>query len=98
MSLSSLSCLGGGSKIVYRHRESPPLDVQMRGEHVVEATSGRVSGRPPQRDELWSQRYEELMVIVRTRLEQEIVRFGGDYAQVFSESADSKREAVIGQA
>jgi hypothetical protein len=93
-----MSRLGDSGKIIYWHRELPPLDAQMMGEHVVEAANGRVPGTLAHRDELWSQCYEELMVQVRTRLEQEVARFGGDYAHVLSESVDSKRDAVIGQA
>jgi hypothetical protein len=88
----------GSSKIIYWHRELPPLDAQMMGEHVLEAASGRVPGTLAHRDELWSQCYEELMVQVRTRLEQEVARLGGDYAHVLSESVDSKHDAIVSQA
>ncbi len=90
--------MGDSSKIIYWHRELPPVDAQLMGEHVVEATSGRVAGTLAHRDELWNQRYEELMVLVRARMEQEVVRLGGDYAHVLSESVDSKHDEVNGQA
>ena len=32
-------------KRVYWHRELPPLNADIMGEHVLEATSGRVRGR-----------------------------------------------------
>jgi len=86
------------SKIIYWHRELPPVDAQMMGEHVVEATGARVAGSLAHRDELWNQRYEELMVLVRARIEQEVARLGGAYAHVLSESVDSKHDDLNGQA
>jgi hypothetical protein len=89
--------MGGGSKIVYWHRELPPLDAEAVGEHIIEATSGRVPGTLVHRDELWSQCYEDLMAQVRIRLEQEIARLGGDYAHVLDESVESKHDAATGE-
>jgi hypothetical protein len=90
--------MGGISKIIYWHRELPPLDAEAIGEHVIEAASGRVPGTLAHRDELWSQCYEDLMAQVRIRLEQEIARLGGDYAHVLDESVESKHDAVTGEA
>ena len=41
-----------GSRIIYWHRELPPLDAEAMGEHVVEVASGRVPGTLAHRDEL----------------------------------------------
>jgi hypothetical protein len=85
-------------KIIYWHSELPPLDAEAMGEHTVEATSRRVPGTLAHRDELWSRCYEDLMVEVRSRLEQEILRFGGNYAHVLNESVDSKHDDAVGLA
>ncbi|HKM91905.1 MAG TPA: hypothetical protein VJX29_14950 [Candidatus Acidoferrales bacterium] len=89
---------GDKNKIIYWHHELPPFNAEAMGEHTVEATSGRVPGTLEHRDELWTQCYEELMAQFRVRLKQEIVRLGGDYAHVLSESEDSKHDAVTGEA
>jgi hypothetical protein len=89
---------GATEKIIYWHRELPPLAAELIGEYVVEATSSRVPGTLAHRDELWAQCYEDLMDRVRKRLEQEILRLGGSCAHVLSESVDSKHDAVSGEA
>jgi hypothetical protein len=89
---------GNGSKKIYWHNELPPFDAEAIAEHVVEATSSRVPGTLAHRDELWTQCYEDLMAQVRARLSQEIIRLGGDYAHVLSESVDSKHDPVSGEA
>jgi hypothetical protein len=81
-------------KIIYWHREMPPLAAEFMGEYIVEATSSRVPGTLAHRDELWNQCYEDLMAQVRSRLEQEVLRLGGNYAHVLSESVDSKHDGV----
>jgi hypothetical protein len=40
-------------KIVYWHRELPPLEAEAIGEHTVEAASSRVADTIECRDELW---------------------------------------------
>jgi hypothetical protein len=87
-----------GSKLIYWHRELPPFHAEAMGEHIVEATSGRVPGTLAHRDELWSQCYEDLMAQVRIRLKQEVARLGGNYAHVLNESIDSKHDDVAGEA
>lgn len=82
---------------IYWHSELPPLDAEAMGEHIVEATSGRVPGTIAHRDDLWERCYEELMVEARTRLEQEITRLGGSYAHVLSESTDSRHDGATGE-
>jgi hypothetical protein len=67
------------------------------GEHVLEATSGRVASTLAHRDELWDRCYEELMLNTGARLEQEIARLGGNYAHVLDESVDSRHDDVTGE-
>ena len=82
--------------IVYWHRELPPLDAEPWGEHTVEANSMRVAGSLAHRDDLWDQCYRDLMVQVHLRLDQEVHRLGGDYAQVFEETIGSKHDDRTG--
>jgi hypothetical protein len=89
---------GHGSKTIYWHHELPPFGAEAIGEHIVEATSSHVPGTLARRDELWTECYEDLMAQVRTRLNQEIIRLGGDYAHVLSESVDSRHDPVTGEA
>ena len=85
-------------KIVYWHRELPPIDAEAIAEHTVEATSGRVSGTLSHRDELWDSCYQELMANTNARLAQEIARLGGHYAHVYDESIDSRHDDAASEA
>ena len=85
-------------KCVYWHRELPPFDAVVIGEHVLEATSGRVSGTLARRDELWERAYRELMENAQARIKQEIARLGGHYAHVLDESIDSRHDEATGEA
>ena len=85
-------------KVVYWHRELPPLEADLMAEHTVEATSGRVLGTLAHRVELWDQCYRELMAAAERRLRQEITRLGGDFAHVHDEAIDPKHDAVTGEA
>jgi len=85
-------------RVIYWHRDLPPFDAEALGEHVVEASSKRVPGTLAHRDDLWNECYEDVMARVRIRLEQEVVRLGGDYAHVLKESVDSRHDAVTGEA
>ena len=51
----------GNPKVIYWHRELPPLEAEPIGEHTIEATSGRVPGTIAHRDELWTRCEDELM-------------------------------------
>ena len=86
------------SRIVFWHREMPPQDANLLGEHTIDATSGRVAGTISHRDELWDRCYRELMANVQERLAQEIARLGGCYAHVFDESIDTRRDEAAGEA
>ena len=85
-------------KSVYWHRDLPPFDAVVMGEHVLEATSGRMPGTLAHRDELWDRAYHELMENAQTRLQQEIARLGGHYAHVLDESIDTRHDAAAGEA
>ena len=85
-------------KIVFWHRELPPLQAEVMAEHTLEATSGRVAGTISHRDELWDRCYQELLANAHSRLAQEISRLGGDYAHVHDESIDSRHDDAAGEA
>jgi hypothetical protein len=88
----------GETRIVYWHRELPPVDAVMLGEHVLEATSVRVRGSLAHRDELWDVCYKNLIEATEARFAQEVTRLGGHYAHVLDESIDSRRDDVAGEA
>jgi hypothetical protein len=88
---------GSTSKIVYWHRELPPLEAEAVAEHTVEANSNRVAGTIAHRDELWDQCYQELMRNAEKNLVQELLRLGGDYAHVHTEAVLPKHDVVAGE-
>ena len=83
--------------IVYWHRELPPLDGTMLGEHVIEATSHHVQHTLAHRDELWDECYRDLMQETNRRIEQEVSRLSGRYAHVLNESIDTRHNDVSGE-
>src|SRR4051812_20146701 len=85
-------------KIIYWHRELPPLQAEAIGEHTVEATSGRIPATIAHRDELWAHCQKELMARTRERMEQEVGRLGGRYAHVLNEAIDTRHDDVTGEA
>ncbi len=85
-------------RVVYWHRELPPRDAEPIGDHTLEATSARVPGTLQHRDELWDRSYQDLLDRARVRLEQEIVRLGGDYARVVSEAVEPRHDDRTGEA
>ena len=87
-----------GGKVVYWHRELPPVDADIMGEHTVEAESDRIEGTIAHRDELWDRCYRDLMNHARVRLEQEVARLGGDYAHVLDEVIDVRHDDAKGEA
>ena len=89
-----MSVVNGNDQTVFWHRDLPPLDGELVGEHTIEAVSARVSGRLAQGDRMWGQCYEELMRAAKARLEQEIVRLQGHYAHVNRESIDSRHDGA----
>jgi len=81
-----------GPKVVYWHRELPPLDAEPVSEHIVEADSLRVTGDLAHGGDLWDQCYRDLMAQVHYRLEQEVHRLGGDCAHALEETIGSKHD------
>jgi hypothetical protein len=85
-------------RVVFWHRDLPPLDAELMDEHTVEATSSRVSGRLAHGDALWDRCYHELMATIEQRLVQEVARLGGHYAHVLDESISPRHDAATGEA
>ena len=85
-------------KIVYWHRELPPLEAELMAEHTVEANSSRVPGTIARRDELWDRCYRDLMTSAEGRLAQEIGRLGGHFAHVHDEVIDPRHDDAAGEA
>lgn len=83
---------------VYWHRELPPLNAELIGEHTLEATSSRVPGTLSHRDDLWDRCHQELMVNTELRLVQEIARLGGHYAHVYQEAIEPRRDQAASEA
>jgi hypothetical protein len=83
---------------VFWHRELPPIEAELIGEHVLEAVSTRVAGALSHGDELWDRCYQDLKTQTRARLDQEIVRLGGRYAHVLDESVTTRRDDSKGEA
>lgn len=83
-------------RIIFWHRELPPLDAEPVAEHFVEAASFRVQGTLEHRTELWDRCYADLMARVTERLTQEVDRLDGDFAHVLDESVDSRHDDVTG--
>lgn len=53
-------------RIVYWHRDLPPLEAELVAEHTVEANSSRVQGTIAHRDEMWNRRWRDRVDISRT--------------------------------
>lgn len=85
-------------KIVYWHRDLPPLAAEVVAEHTVEAKSSRVPGTIAHRDELWDRCYRELMTTAEARIVQEVARLGGDFAHVHDEEIEPKHDDAAGEA
>ena len=85
------------TKVVYWHRDLPPLEAQSVAEHTVEANSLRVRGTLEHRNELWEQCYADLMTQLDDRLRQEVARLGGHFAHVLDEAIESRRNDVTGE-
>ena len=88
---------GDGGPIFW-HREMPPVDAELVGEHTIEANSGRVASTLSHRDELWDRCYRELMANTEARLLQEMARLGGHYAHVYDEAIEPRHDYATGEA
>ena len=85
-------------KIVFWHRELPPIDSELIAEHSIEASSSRVAGTLAHRNELWDQCYQELMTNAESRLVDEVTRLRGHFAHVHGESIGAKHDDTAGEA
>lgn len=85
-------------QVVFWHRDLPPLETTVMGEHTVEANSARVPGTLAHRSDLWDRCYQDLMTSAAHRLEAEIARLGGRYAHVHGESIGAMHDDVAGEA
>jgi hypothetical protein len=85
------------TKVVYWHRDLPPLDAEPIAEHTVEANSLRVRGTLEHRSELWNHCYAHLMTRLDNRLRQEVARLGGQFAHVLDESIEARRDDASGE-
>jgi hypothetical protein len=86
-----------GSKVVFWHRELPPLDGEPAGEYVVEAASDRTAGSIERHGDSWHGCYASLMQHATERLEQEVRRLGGHYAHILEEHVESHRDDVTNE-
>jgi hypothetical protein len=85
-------------KVVFWHRELPPLDAEAVGEHTLEANSDRVPGTIAHREELWDLCRSALNRNTLKRLQQEVVRLGGRYAHILDETIETKRDVTTNEA
>jgi len=85
-------------KIVYWHRDLPPINADASGEHSMEATSKHISGTLSHGGELWHECYEDLLAKAEERLRQEVLRLGGDYAHVLDEWVDARHDDATSEA
>jgi hypothetical protein len=86
----SLNSFGGKEQVIFWHRDLPPRNAEMIGEHALEATSCRVPGTLAHRDELRDQCYNDLKKQTQVRLRQELAHLGGHRAHIPDESIDSR--------
>jgi hypothetical protein len=83
---------------IYWHRNLPPADAELVGEHVLEATSDHVQGVLDHHGDEWAACYENLMEHAQHRLVDEIQRLGGSGAHVFRETIEERRNDALGEA
>lgn len=94
---SEAALLATGRKVVYWHRELPPLGAETMDEHVLEADSPRIPGNLGHGNELWERCYAGLTAQAEQRLQQEVLRLGGDWAHVLNESVASRHDERTGE-
>ena len=85
------------AKVVYWHRELPPLSAEVGGNDVVEAVSPRVKGSLSHRDDAWERCYADLIERARVRIEQETARRGAAYAHVKDEEISARHDDASGE-
>src|SRR5262245_8818628 len=80
------------TKTLYWHRELPPVDAEIVGEHTVEASSGRVPGTISHREALCDHRYQALTPQNRRRTAQESARLAKDCARIIGASRAARND------
>ena len=90
--------VNASARLVYWHRELPPLTAEVMGEHTLEAVSRRVPLAFSRGDEEWSRCYGDLMSLAGARLDQEVARLGGHYAHVRHELIYPRHDEAAGEA
>ena len=88
----------GSTPQIFWHRQLPPPDAEPVGEHVLEATSGRVPATIDGADALWDCCRRELAAETCRRFEAEIARLGGRYAHVLDEYVETRHDPATGEA
>jgi len=86
------------AQTVFWHRDLPPLEANVIGAHIVEATSKRIQGTLARHDDLWKECERDLMAVIEARLQEEMARLGGRYAHVREEHIDSHHSEATGEA
>jgi hypothetical protein len=84
-------------KAIFWHRDLPPVEASLMGEHTVEASSSRIPGTIAFRDALWDRCQRGLAAEVELRLSQEVKRLGGRFAHVLDERIEVKRDPVLNE-
>ena len=79
-------------------REVSPFGAEPLGDFTVEASSPRVRGAFVHHDKTWERCYRELMDRARVKLEQEVVRRRGYFAQVVAEHIEPRYDDSTGEA
>jgi hypothetical protein len=87
----------GSPKLVYWHRELPPLHDRLAGEHVLAAHSDPIPYSFAERDALYERCLASLKARVTTRIEQEIHRLGGSCAHVLDEHIEPQVDSAKGE-
>ena len=84
-------------KLIYWHRELPPLSEALAGEYVVEAHSDPVPYRLTEHDALFDRCLPNLKARLAERVEQEIHRLGGSCAHVLDEHVEPHIDNSTGE-
>lgn len=84
-------------KVVFWHRDLPPLRAEVWAEDVVEAASHRVNGSLSHRDDAWERCYADLIERARIRIEQELARRGASFAHVKDEEIGTRHDDATGE-
>lgn len=85
-------------RVIYWHRELPPLAAEAMGEHTIEAVSPRVPATIFHTEESWGQCRDALVAATGARLEQEVKRLGGRCAHVVHELIDTRHDDATSEA